>query len=213
MSTSLWDQSIRHFIQHAASPQPTPGGGSIAALVGALAASMTSMVGHLSQSDKYADVRPQMDDAIDTMNRLISQCEQILQEDIEAFNTYMQAYRLPKVTDEEKKIRSHALQQAAVSAIEVPIRLIELCRSGVVSTHSIAHTSNPNVISDLAIGSILFEAAAQSALLTIEINLASLKDEALIQHYKHQLAQCMPAIEQLKRSTLQVTRDRLKAES
>lgn len=209
MSTFIWDESIRHFLQQAGSAEPTPGGGSVAALVAALGASMTSMVGNLSQGEKFAQIRPQIDDIIGQMSRLIAECEELLQADIASFDQYMAALKLPKSTDEEKLFRSRAIQEAAILAINVPLRLIEVCRMGMVCTHSIAESSNKNVISDLGIGAILFDAAAQSALLTVEINLASLKDPELKRQYADKASLLIREIADLKSSILQIARKRI----
>lgn len=208
-ATMTWDDSIRYFLQQACSSNPTPGGGSVAALIAALGASMTSMVGNLTQGEKFADIQSTIVEVIEKMHRLTAECEELLQADISSFNKYMDALKLPKSSDDEKLIRKNALHEAAIQAIEVPLRLIEVCRDGLVFTHRIAETSNRNVISDLGIGAILFEAAAQSALLTIEINLASLKDLELKQHYSSELASLMSEIQDLKNKSLQITRKRI----
>lgn len=209
MMKSMWDESIRSFLQRAGSGSPTPGGGSVAAIVGALGASMTSMVANLSQGEKFASVRPQIEETIRRMADLTAQLEELLQADIESFNAYMAALKLPKSTDEQKLLRRNALQAAAIGAIDVPLRLIEACRDGLTDTLSIAECSNANVISDLAIGAVLLEAAAQSAALTIEINLASLKDSELKGRYSEQLATLMGEMEELKRQTLHLSRMRM----
>nr|WP_245773020.1 cyclodeaminase/cyclohydrolase family protein [Paenibacillus catalpae] len=200
---------MRQFLQQAGSSKPTPGGGSVAALIAALGASMTSMVGSLSQGEKFASIQQQISGVIRTISHLTGQCEELLQADITSFNQYMDALKLPKSTDEEKLERANAIQQAAIRAIEVPLRLMEICRAGIVSTYSIAESSNKNVISDLGIGAILFEAAAQSALLTIEINLGSLKDLGLKQQYADKVLLLSRDIEDLKSKTLVITRNRI----
>lgn len=204
-----WDNSIRLFLEQAGSSSPTPGGGSVAAIIAALAASMTSMVGNLSQGERFASIQQQISGVIRTMNHLTEQCEELLHADIASFNQYMDALKLPKNTEEEKLLRSEAIQQAAIRAIEVPLRLMEICRAGMVSTYSIAESSNKNVISDLAIGAILFEAAAQSALLTIEINLGSLKDLELKQQYSDKVLLWSREIEELKSKAVVVARGRM----
>ncbi|OPA76862.1 methenyltetrahydrofolate cyclohydrolase [Paenibacillus selenitireducens] len=209
MSIVTWDHSIRSFVEEASSAEPTPGGGSVAALIGALAASMTSMVGNLSQGEKYIAYQDEMNEVLAKMERLIGNCEELLASDITSFQQYMDALKLPKGTDEEKEARKQAIQTATLAAIQVPLRLMEVCREGMQWTWRIAETSNKNVISDLGIGAILFEAAAQSALLTVEINLASLKDEALKQQYEVQASAWMQEMEALKRDTLRVVRSRM----
>ena len=99
--------------------------------------------------------------------------------------------------------------EASIQAIEVPLRLIEVCRGGMLCTYNIAESVNKNVISDLGIGAILLEAAAQSALLTIEINLGSLKDLELKRQYSSKLSVLISEISALNNETLQITRNRM----
>ncbi|WP_159886988.1 cyclodeaminase/cyclohydrolase family protein [Paenibacillus puerhi] len=209
MSTITWDDSIRSFLQQAGSSNPTPGGGSVAALVAALGASMTSMVSNLSQGEKFAHIHSQIAEVIEKMSGLTAECEELLHADITSFSQYMDAFKLPKSTDEEKLLRKRAIHEATIQAIVVPLRLIEVCRTGMACTHSLAESSNKNVISDLGIGAILFEAAAQSALLTIEINLASLQDLELKSHYSDKLSSMISEIGDLKNKAIQITRARI----
>ncbi|KEO83933.1 cyclodeaminase/cyclohydrolase family protein [Tumebacillus flagellatus] len=177
MTTSTtFDQPIRTFLTAAASNSHTPGGGSVAALAAALGASMTSMVANLTQGAKFAELEPAMQTVASQMSANIRECDELLEADMKSFDTYMSALKLPKDTEEQKASRSQALQAAAISATEVPLRLAELCRDALQTSQSIAETANKNVISDLGVAAFLLEAAAQSALLTVDINLPGLKD-------------------------------------
>ncbi|MEE4564488.1 cyclodeaminase/cyclohydrolase family protein [Paenibacillus polymyxa] len=209
MSELSWNQSIAHFLKEAASAAPTPGGGSVSALAAALGAAMTSMTANLSQGEKYTQFREQMVQVISSMERLSTHCEELMAADIQSFEQYMTALRLPKETDEEKRYRTHSLQTAVIAAIEVPMRLLEVCRDGLSQAYNIVEISNKNVISDLGIGAILFEAAAQSALLTIDINLASLKDLDVKQSYEAKTATILREIGQIKEQTLLTVRSRI----
>ncbi|MDF2835059.1 MAG: Formiminotransferase-cyclodeaminase [Paenibacillus sp.] len=204
-----WDGSIRHMLQKAGSASPTPGGGSVAALAAALGPSMASMVANLSQGEKFAHIQAEMAAVLDELTDLTAQCETLFHEDMETFEQYMQALKLPRDTDGAIDRRRQAIREATVQAIEAPLRLIEACRKGLRCAHGMVGIANKQVISDLGIGAILFEAAAQSALLTVEINLASLKDEEQRSVYAVRLSESMSEIEQLKSSTLQETRRRM----
>lgn len=209
MSELSWHDSIGQFLKEAGSAAPTPGGGSTSALAAALGAAMTSMSANLSQGEKYAHIHEQITEVIRSMETLIARCEELMGADIQSFEQYMTALKLPKGTDEEKRYRIHALQSAVIAAIEVPIRLLEVCRDGLSHAYSIAEASNKNVISDLGIGAILFEAAAQSALLTVDINLASLKDFDVKQSYEAKTAALIREIAQIKEQTLLIVRNRI----
>jgi len=209
MSDRIWDQSIRQFVTQAASAEPVPGGGSVAALIAALGASMTAMVGNLSQGEKFSEHKPVMAAALAGMDRLIQESEKLLAVDIACFNTYMDILKLKCSSAEEKLARQQALQEATVQALLVPLRLMSACRDGLQLTNSIASPANRNVISDLGIGAILLEAAAQSALLTVEINIQVLKDTSSKEQYALQASSLMQEITALKNTIVQVTRQRI----
>ncbi len=143
------------------------------------------------------------------MNRLNEECRELFDGDIASFNNYMSALKLPKETEAEKLARKQAIYEAAINAIEVPVQLMEVCRTGIECAYSIAESSNKNVISDLGISAILFEAAAQSALLTVEINLASLKDLELKQQYADKVSTLMQQISDLKNKASRIIQDRI----
>lgn len=209
MTTINWDDSLREFIAQAGSSQPTPGGGSVSAVVAALGAAMTSMVSNLSLGEKYGDVRSQIEDVLARMRGLSTTCERMFHADITSFGRYMEALKLPRGTEEEKEHRTQALQRATVDAIEVPLRLIKLCKEGLMLTLGIAKSANRQVISDLGIAAILFAAAAESSLLTVEINLSSLQVNELRQHYAKQATDLIESIEQMKSEALAITRSRM----
>ncbi|RAP74507.1 cyclodeaminase/cyclohydrolase family protein [Paenibacillus montanisoli] len=207
MTQVTWDDTIRRFLQQAASSNPTPGGGSAAAVVAALGTAMTAMAAHLTQGDKFADVRPEIIAALHALEPLTQECEALLAADIKAFDGYMHALKLPKETADEQASRRDAIHGAAIAAIEVPLRLMEVCRAGLQATHGIAACTNPHVISDLGIGALLLEAAGQSALLTVDINLAGLKDAAKKEQFAARRTALIAEIIQLKERTLAVVRD------
>ncbi|TNJ65426.1 cyclodeaminase/cyclohydrolase family protein [Paenibacillus hemerocallicola] len=179
----MFDRTIRSFLDEAGAATPTPGGGSVAALAGALGAAMVSMTAGFTQGAKFAAAEPAMKDAVARLQGWTRDCEDLLEADIVSFDRYMAALKLPKATEEEKSVRGEALHAASLQAIEVPLGLMRVCRDALKLTADIASSANPNVVSDLGIGAILFEASANSAYLTVEINLAGLKDEEAAKRY------------------------------
>ncbi len=174
--TPVFDQTIRGFLRTAASSSPTPGGGSIAALSAALGASMGSMVASITSGPKFEHVREEMEDIIKLMQSAMGEAEVFLKKDMESFGGYMAALGLPKNTDEEKQLRSSALQTAAIQAASVPLHLMKRSLEIMSSLNSVTEKANKNVISDLGIALIMLDAAVQSAWITVEINLGSIKD-------------------------------------
>ncbi|REK71168.1 cyclodeaminase/cyclohydrolase family protein [Paenibacillus paeoniae] len=209
MSHVSWDDSIRRFLHQAGGSDPTPGGGSVAAVVAALGASMTSMAGNLSKGEKFAAYKAQIQETLTEMQRISRTSEELLHADIESFNGYMSALKLPKLSEDEKASRKIALESATLHAIEVPLRLMRLCRDGITSTAAIADSANKHIISDLGIGAILFEAAARSALITVEINLRSMPESAVKSRYTAHATELMGQIETQCKAILRTARQRM----
>ncbi|MFX3635628.1 MAG: cyclodeaminase/cyclohydrolase family protein [Candidatus Pristimantibacillus sp.] len=209
MTALSWDQSIRSFIAQLASTSPAPGGGSVAALAASLGTAITVMVGNFTQDERFVHVQPQIDEVMERMQLLCAECEDLFASDIISFETYLAALKLPHHTEEEKAFRKQAVQLGAINAIDVPIRLMEVCKTGMVYASSIAEVSNCHVASDLGIGVILLEAAAQSALLTIDINLPALHDLELKQQYFDKAEALRIEIAALKSNTLTTVRNRM----
>jgi formiminotetrahydrofolate cyclodeaminase len=207
MTSGLFDRTVREFVREAMAATPTPGGGSVAALVGALGASMAAMAAGFTRGEKFAGVEARMREAVDRLQATIRDCEDLLQADVASFDRYMAALKLPKGTEEEKRARSAALRDATGQAIEVPLRLMGVCRDALALASSLAADANPNVVSDLGIGVLLFEAAAQSAYLTVEINLASLKDEESRREYDRRASELLRDIAELKEAVVGTVRD------
>ncbi|WP_067617915.1 cyclodeaminase/cyclohydrolase family protein [Alicyclobacillus acidiphilus] len=176
---SVFDQSIRQFLADAASSAPTPGGGSVAALAAALGAAMSAMVANVSKRRAPDDTVQTLDDLVARMNEAITSFERILNADSVAFDTYMNALRLPKQTAAEKAARTAALQAAMASATEVPIELAQACLDALKASRGSLPLATPFILSDLGLAVLLLETAGQSALLTAAGNLASLTDESI----------------------------------
>lgn len=202
----MFDCTIRSFLEEAWAATPTPGGGSAAALVGAIAAAMAGMAANFTQRGKFAAVSAEMRDAAERLKGWVRECERLLAADIVSFERYMAALKLPKSTEEEKVVRQEELRAATHAAIEVPLGLMRVCRDALRLTAAIAPAANPNVISDLGIGAVLFEASAQSAYLTVEINVAALKDAETASRYDADAVALLRACAESKRTTIDAVR-------
>lgn len=207
---STLDQSVRDFLQSAGAATPTPGGGSIAALVGSLGTSMASMALNFTKGVKFAEFEEQVESALDRLRHISMQCEDLLEADIVSFERYMSAMKLPKQSEEAKAARKHAMEEASLEAVAIPLRLMEVCREALSIAGELAPYANRNVISDLGIGAILCEAAAQSALLTVEINLASMPDSsAQRQEYNQRSRELIQEITRGKETAVALVRQRI----
>ena len=125
---SLFDKSLSEILRESASSAPTPGGGSVSGIAAAFAAAMAAMVGNLTiGKKKYKDVEAEVTVLRDKALDLMSTFEALVEEDISQFAKFMEAYRLPKNTQEEKQKREQVLQQALKGATETPLKVARAC--------------------------------------------------------------------------------------
>ncbi len=173
----LQDLKVSAFLDELASSSPAPGGGSVAALAGAMAAALVSMVCNLTVgNDKYKDAEAIMRQTVVQAEQLRTQLTALMEQDTNAYSAVIASYRLPKDTDEQKTVRSAAIQAALKQAVEVPLAIAEAA----APLHALAQTAqqhgNPNAASDAYVAQILADTAIKAALANADINLPSIKD-------------------------------------
>lgn len=177
----LIERTAKDFVMDVASENPTPGGGSVAALVGSLGGALTNMVGNLTIGKKiYQDVpedrKEEMESKFKSTESLVNELLELVDEDSTAFDDVMQAFKLPKATDEEKSIRSEAIQSGYKKALEVPLRCGEKCFEVLKNQDVFAEHGNINAITDVGVGTLLAYSGLEGALFNVTINLKSVKD-------------------------------------
>lgn len=175
----LVDMTLRAFTEETASESPAPGGGSIAAAMGAMGAALGTMVANLSSHKRGWDDR--WEEFSDWAERGKSHYDELLRlidEDTAAFNRIMDAFGLPKGTPEEKAARSAAIQDATKGAIEIPLRVMEVSVEAMAVARAMAEHGNPNSVSDAGVGALAIRSAVLGAHLNVKINAASVKDES-----------------------------------
>ena len=177
------------FLAALASKAPTPGGGSAAALAGALGAALAAMVGRLTAGRRrFADVRAEMREVIVKAEELRATLTARMEQDSEAFNAVMAAYKLPKTTPEEKSARQVAIQATMIKAAEVPLATAEDALATMELALSVARKGNPNAITDAATSAWMAMAAIQGAALNVRINAVSVSDRELAQSWLDKLS-------------------------
>lgn len=168
----------RTFITHLASGSPTPGGGSAAALSGALASALVCMVCELTiGKEKYKSVEEEMINVRESANNLKDEFLTLVQQDEDAFNQVIASYKLPKTTEEEKGKRSNEIQSALKEATRVPLEVIRKSKTVLELANICADKSNVNSISDAGVSAVEARAAADGAMYNVLINLGGIKDE------------------------------------
>jgi formiminotetrahydrofolate cyclodeaminase len=175
------DKPVQVFLDELASKASTPGGGSAAAIMGAMGAALVSMVCNLTVGKKNyeavdADMRSVLARAEDLRGRLTD----MIRADVEVFDQVMGAYGLPKDTDEQKATRSEAIQTALKAATDVPLRCARACAEAIDLSAEAADKGNKNVISDAGVAVLAAYAALRSAALNVYINAGAIKDRAFV---------------------------------
>ncbi len=184
----MQQETLAAFLDQLASSAPTPGGGSVAALCGALSAALGSMIANLTLGrEKYRDVEPAIREALEQSEHLRAAFTQLINDDIAAYGTLSAAYRLPKATPDEQAARSAQIQQALQGATEAPLRIAEHARQALELCRTLAAIGNINVISDVGVAAITAHASLESAELNVLINLKAIKDRALADRFLQRL--------------------------
>lgn len=174
------DASLETYLTDAAAKKPAPGGGSVSALAGALAASMSEMVANFTAGKKkYQEVESEVQDLLDELADVREELTELVERDVEAYGAVNEAYSMPKETDQEKEARAEAIDEALRGAMAVPLRIMRRCADVAVAAERIAEIGNPNLVTDAGVSAILAEAACASAALNVRINLKYLEDDEL----------------------------------
>ncbi|MCF7926671.1 MAG: cyclodeaminase/cyclohydrolase family protein [Candidatus Izimaplasma sp.] len=186
----LKDVTIEEFIKKVDSKNPAPGGGSVSANVGALGIALARMLGHVTiNKKKFMNLSKDEQKAFKIVFNALEKSEtrliELIDEDTNAFNEIMSAFKLPKTTDAEKKERSTAIQKATIHAIETPMEIATICLDALEQFDILIKHGNKNAISDLGVAVLNISSAIEGSLLNVKINLTSLKDETLKKHYKN----------------------------
>ena len=175
------NMTVQEFAMQTASNEPVPGGGSISALAGSLAAALTEMVAGLTiGKKKYAEVEEEMRAAIEPRHAI---CEHLLDDikrDSESFDLYMQALTLPKETEEEKAARQEAMQNGLKAAVAVPLSVAKRAYEIMPYAEVMVTKGNKTAVTDTLVATMMARTAVLGALFNVKINLESIKDEAFV---------------------------------
>ena len=181
----LAEMTVTQFADVLASDAPAPGGGSTAALAGALGAALTAMVCRLTEGrKKYEEHQEFVLEVKEKATSLQARFIDVMDRDTEAFMVISNAYGMPKATDEEKAARSAAIQAGLVKSTETPMEMMELAAETIALTESLLGRFNTASASDLGVGALTLRTAVQGAWLNVLINIGSLKDKDLAESYR-----------------------------
>lgn len=185
LDDALIEMKVTDFVDEVSRESPAPGGGSIAALAGALGVSLSSMVCNLTANKRGSE------DVDDILNEAAERCQDIklklvkaVDDDTNAFNRYMDAMRLPKKTDEEKKKRTAAMQEGLKIAVKVPYSTAQLSYEAIEIAKTVAEHGNPNSITDIGVGAQSAYTGVLGGIYNVLINLKDIKDEEFVEDMK-----------------------------
>ena len=206
----LVDMTCEGFAEETASESPAPGGGSISAYMGALAAALGTMVANLSShkagwDDRWEFFSDWADNGMKVMNELLH----LVDEDTAAFNKIMDVFGMPKGTDEEKAARAEAMEAATLYATQVPLCTMKAAYKSFDVIRAMAEEGNPNSVSDAGVGALAARSAVMGACLNVKINAAGLKDRVMAEKLVKEAEEIQTAAQQAEREILAVVESKI----
>ena len=203
---NLTELKSTDFLTALASSAPAPGGGGGAAMAGALAAALASMVANLTiGKEKFAQQELEVKELLDEAEEVRQTLLQLVEDDAAVFNSFMACYKLPKGTEEEKTARTQAIRQAAKQAAEVPLAIAKASYRALQLAQRLVCIGNPGVITDGACSALLARAALRCAEYNVRINLGLTEDEEYNRQVKAELNFLLKTAEELEQEALAVT--------
>jgi len=208
------NRPLREFLSDTSSRSPTPGGGSVSALTGALGASLLCMVANFTLGKKkYREVEGEVREILKEAEKLKDKLTTMIQQDIEAYQRLSQAMRASRDNSLVKEGRARILEDSLEEASEVPLRVAQLSYQLIKLGERLLSKGNPNLITDTGIGVLLGEAALQSAALNVEINLISVKDEEFREDKRMALSTLLSEGKRVREEVLRKIKQRLREEN
>lgn len=199
----LTTRPMNEFLDELASNSPAPGGGSVAALAGAIGAALTSMVCRLTiGKKKYADVQKEIESILQQSEQLRGELTAVIEEDTNAFNKVMAAFGLPKETEDQQRQRIAAVQAATKDATLVPLKVMQLSEQAIALAKTVAEKGNKNSISDAGVAALLLQAASSGAALNVRINVGSLTDATFVKEVTETMSETARRVESRTMETL-----------
>lgn len=210
----LMDMTIKQYSDVLASNEPAPGGGSTAALSGLMGTALTMMVVNLSVGKKSYEA---LDEAIkqkfmadfQKVEGIKQELTMLVDEDTAAFNKFMEAMKLPKDTEDQKKIREEKMQQASIYALQIPLKTAEKCLEILQSQETIASYGNKNAVSDVGVGALMALAGLEGAVLNVKINIPGIMDESIKSDAAARCAKLLEEGARLQRGIMEIVNRRI----
>ena len=205
-----YEKTINEFLVEAASASPIPGGGNVSAVVSSLGASMISMVGNLTINRKgYEQYHSQAQEIVNTVMKDIEELKELTRKDMAAFDDYMKCFRMANNTGEEKKARNQAIQTSAKKATIVPLSICRVCLHLLEQAEVLSHFGNKMAISDVGVGAYVCEAALRACMLSVDINIPTIKDDEFVNQVLKEREWLFQKAEALKNKAISKVTERM----
>ena len=206
----LVDMSLTEFTDETASESPAPGGGSVSAYMGAMGVALGTMVANLSShkrgwDDRWEEFSDWAEKGMQYQNELV----RLVDEDTNAFNKIMDAFGLPKKTDEEKVLRKQAIEEATKNAILVPFKVMEVSYKALELIKAMAENGNPNSVSDAGVGALAIRSCVKGAFLNVKINSGDLEDIAFVQYVSSKALEIEKKTEEMEKEILKIVESKI----
>ncbi|UCG90342.1 MAG: cyclodeaminase/cyclohydrolase family protein [Candidatus Heimdallarchaeota archaeon] len=199
---NLVDLTVSEFIEEVASDKPAPGGGSVSALGGALGAALAVLVGKATVGkEKFVDVQEEMEKVVSRGTDLHQRLNKMVDEDTNAFNQILKAYRMSK---DEPEVRSTAIQQALQGAAEVPLEVAKLSFEALDLILAVAERGNKNAITDAGVAALFADSAIRGAIFNVKINILSIKDEEVKSKFKREIEEVLIQLDSKREAIVKV---------
>jgi len=206
-------RTLASFLDELASNSPAPGGGSVAALAGALGVALTSMVCNLTiGKKKYADAEEDMKNTLAQSEALRQQFTTLIDKDAAAFNKVMEAYGLPKDDEAQMALRSAAITGATKEAALVPLEVMKHCIDAHALAQDVAAEGNVNSVSDAGVSALMLHAACESAALNVRINLSGIKDAEFVGWKTDEVESLLKTSRMMLEETMEVVTRKIRKE-
>jgi formiminotetrahydrofolate cyclodeaminase len=210
MSEQILDKTVREFLDALASGAPTPGGGSVAALTGAMAAGLLTMVCDLTiGKQQYAEFEDEARTLRERAEALRAELQTLAQADVDVFGHLAAAYKLPRTTDADAASRRAAIQKVTRGATEVPLRIARAATALLPLCAPLARHGNRSAVSDVGVAVLLVKSTVPSALLSVEINLAVLDDPIFVRQTRAQVEDLTIGLDDEVEGVLALVRERI----
>jgi glutamate formiminotransferase/formiminotetrahydrofolate cyclodeaminase len=201
---------LQTYLDDAAAKKPAPGGGSVAALAGALAVAMSEMAANFTAGNrKFASVEETIRKMLDDLSRCRDNLLDLMDEDVEAYSAVNRAYSMPKETTEQKAARQEAIRGALRDAMRTPLEVMRQCARLSAIADGLADIGNPNLVTDVGVSAILAEGACEAARLNVEVNLKFLDDAQLRDNTRTEMDRLSRQVKQSRESVSRKVATRL----